>query len=310
MRASILSSALIPSVVLMAHAATAQVVQTSATVPVATPSESPGGAELLSNAKVHAAAKRWADAKAAATEAVRVDPANSHVYYLFRSQVHRLEGDYEESVRDAEMVMALRPQVAEAYLMRAMVWMKRSQHQAAINDLTRVLERSPDMTAAYVMRGNAYRALHEDERALADFSAALLRNPKEAVLLWHRGNALWHLGRHAAARDDFEAALALEPSNGRILLSAASFYATCKDDACRDAAKAFDCAKRAGEATGWADWSPLAALGDAYAEAGDFANAGGMIAKALAQAPQPEHSWLQERAALFQAGKQFRTPTH
>ncbi|MGC3966802.1 MAG: tetratricopeptide repeat protein [Pirellulales bacterium] len=291
----------------LAHTAEAQVVQTSAESPVAAPIETVTGVELLRRAQAFAARKQWGDAKTAVTQAVSVDPENSHVYYLFRSQVHRLEGDYDDAVRDAEMVMALRPQVAEGYLLRAMVWTKRGLHQPAILDLSKVLELNPETTAAYVMRGNAYRALRDDARALADYDEALRRNPNDAVLKWHRGNVYWQLGNHAEAQADFEAALAIAPQKPELLLTASSFHATCADSACRDARKAFDYAKRAGEATGWTDWTAVAALADAYAEAGDFANAAQMIAKAMEAAPADQHDVLKERAALFQAGKPHRT---
>jgi len=304
MRAYLLTAIVCAS--LTANVAEAQVVQTSASEPIAAPTTTMTGAELLRRAQAHAAQKQWAEAKAAATQAVTVDPANSHVYYLFRSQVHRLEGDYDDAVRDAEMIMTLRPQVAEAYLLRAMVWAKRGAHQSVIVDLNRVLELEPETTAAYVMRGNAYRALRDDARALADYNEALRRNPQDAVLTWHRGNAFWQLGKHAEAQADFEAAIAIAPQKPQFLLTASSFYATCTDSACRNPQKAFDYAKRAGEATGWTDWTAVAALADAYAEAGDYNNAGQMIAKALEAAPAEEHPLLKERAALFQASKPHR----
>ena len=288
----------------------AGVQQATFTAPPQVPQAPLGGtaspAEHFQRAQAFAAQKKWGEAKAEITEALRIDPVNAHVYYLFRSQVHRLEGDYEDAVRDAELVMTLRPQVADAYLLRAMVWAKRGLHQQTIRDLDKALELEPETLAAYVMRGNAHRALGDESRALADYTEALRRSPKDATLHWNRGNAHWQLGHNAEAQADYEAALALEPAKPQFLLTAASFHSTCADAAHRNAAKAFDYAKRAGEATGWNDWKALAALADAYAEAGDFANAGQMTAKALEAAPAAEHAWLRDRQTMFQAGKTFR----
>lgn len=288
----------------------AGVQQATFTAPPQVPQAPLGGtaspAEHFQRAQAFAAQKKWGEAKAEITEALRIDPVNAHVYYLFRSQVHRLEGDYEDAVRDAELVMTLRPQVADAYLLRAMVWAKRGLHQQTIRDLDKALELEPETLAAYVMRGNAHRALGDEARALADYTEALRRSPKDATLHWNRGNAHWQLGHNAEAQADYEAALALEPAKPQFLLTAASFHSTCADAAHRNAAKAFDYAKRAGEATGWTDWTALAALADAYAEAGDFANAGQMTAKALEAAPAAEHAWLRDRQTMFQAGKTFR----
>lgn len=282
---------------------------TFSAAPQAPAAATPGAAtpaEHFRRAQAFAARRKWEEAKAETSEALRLDPVNAHVYYLFRSQVHRLEGDYDDAVRDAEMVMALRPQVADAYLLRAMVWSKRGLHPQTIRDLDKALELEPETLAAYVMRGNAHRALGDEARALADYTEALRRSPKDATLHWNRGNAHWQLGHNAEAQADYEAALALEPAKPQFLLTAASFHSTCADAEFRNAAKAFEYAKRAGEATGWTDWTALAALADAYAEAGDFANAGQMTAKALEAAPAAEHAWLRDRQTMFQAGKTFR----
>ncbi|MBA4018389.1 MAG: hypothetical protein C0483_14580 [Pirellula sp.] len=276
-------------------------------VPHTAPASSAPATEHYRRAQTLAAQKKWDESKAELSEAMRLDPINTHVYYLFRSQVHRLEGDYDDAVRDAEMVMTLRPQVADAYLLRAMVWSKRGMHQQTVRDLDKALELEPETLAAYVMRGNAHRALGDESRALADYTEALRRSPKDATLHWNRGNAHWQLGHNAEAQADYEAALTLEPAKPQFLLTAASFHSTCADPAFRNAAKAFDYAKRAGEATNWTDWTALAALADAYAEAGDFANAGQMTAKALEAAPVGEHAWLRDRQTMFQAGKSFRT---
>jgi hypothetical protein len=86
--------------------------------------------------------------------------------------------------------------------------------------------------------------------------------------------------------------------------------ATCPDGRFRDGRRAVTAATRAAELTSWKDAHILATLAAAYAEAGDFPGAVRWQERALERlaAFPPASGQVQDRLALYRAGKPYRMP--
>ncbi len=207
----------------------------------------------------------------------------------------RANPEYEAALNNCGLVLARRGRVAEAagYFRRAVaIW--------------------PDFPDAHVNLGNAFFVLGRPGEAIGHFEKALALRPN---LLEPRNNlalALVAVGRPAEAIPHFERALSADGGARSVLLGLARTLCTNGDARVRNGWRAVELAERAVQITGGRDVASLDVLAAANAEVGRFPEAVSVASSALALARArglaPAAAELEQRLALYTAGRPFHEP--
>ena len=119
-------------------------------------------------------------------------------------------------------------------------------------------------------------------------------------------------GEYEKSNADFKKVLEVDPNNSWALSCLAWIYATCPDAKFRDGKTALQNAIKAYQSGRNYDCRVLFSLAAAYAECGDFAQAGEWQEKAIEVEPQDGENGdkvLQARLELFKQGKPYHMPT-
>ena len=94
-------------------------------------------------------------------------------YYLKRSEIHRLNNNYDAALDDINMSISLNPNAWKAYLARATVLMKLDDFQSALTDLNKSMELDQDQVVIYYLRGLVNIALENNRAACSDLKTAI-----------------------------------------------------------------------------------------------------------------------------------------
>ncbi len=188
--------------------------------------------------------------------------------WVQRSQVVTLDEapDYYTHIVDSG------ENVAWAYGCRAIAWKLKGDLDSAIADYGEELRLNPT-AAAYYNRGGAWLVQKEYDQAIADFDQAIRLDPNDSLAYVNRGTAWAFKKNYDKALADFDKAIHLDPNDPFVFNNTAWLWATAADARFRNGKKAIELATKACELTGWRHAKPLATLGEAYAEAGDFDSA-------------------------------------
>jgi tetratricopeptide (TPR) repeat protein/uncharacterized caspase-like protein len=162
--------------------------------------------------KLYVAAENYADAMAAFTKVIELDPQHADAYRE-RGLMHGKLGDYREARRDFMHATSLNPQDAQAYRECGTVCTVLGDYAHAIQQLNRAIALEPLDHKTYTMRGIAYRNLSQYPQAMSDFNQALELNPQEAEAYRERGIAYGELGQHEPAMRDLNNAIRLAPQD-------------------------------------------------------------------------------------------------
>jgi tetratricopeptide (TPR) repeat protein len=101
--------------------------------------------------------------------------------------------NWDESVKDFDRALELRPTMGWAYQGRGTVLMKKGQMERAIKDFTKAIEQNPDLVWAYFNRGLAQLYLGNEAAAQSDFDTCLKLKPEVKKELEDRIGLARHL---------------------------------------------------------------------------------------------------------------------
>ncbi len=120
-------------------------------------------------------------------------------------------GDYQGALVSFDRVLALQPDLYQAWYNRGVALSNLGRHEEALASYDQALALQPDFHKAWPDRGVALSNLGRYEEALASCDQAIALQP-DYHLAWHnRGVALSNLGRHEEALASYDQALALQP---------------------------------------------------------------------------------------------------
>jgi tetratricopeptide (TPR) repeat protein len=135
--------------------------------------------------------------------------------------MHRLNGQYDQAIRDYSEAIRIDPAFGEAILNRGITLAGTSRCAEAIVDFTRAIELSASGTGtrnsataiALVDRGICLERAGRDDLAVQDYSAHLEIEPRSQYGLELRGALYFRGRRYDRALADFAQALIVNPSS-------------------------------------------------------------------------------------------------
>ena len=160
--------------------------------------------------------------------------------------------------------------------------------------------------AAYLCRAMVEGRAKKYDEAAADCRKAAELSPYLNGALARAGLALIDKGDYAAADKELETCVQRQPDNSTALWCLAHLRSTCPEAKYRNAAAALKHAKKACELTQNNDPFALSALGEAYAESGDFTQAVASSQKAIDQVPDQLKVVWSKQLDGYRAKKPFR----
>ncbi|MCI0457241.1 MAG: protein kinase [Gemmataceae bacterium] len=170
------------------------------------------------------------DARAVNCYSVCIALAPEQPWHPFnRGLAHLRLKDPEQARADFDRVIALKPDLADAYVNRALASQGlkgagRKEYEVAVEDLTRALERDPQATRIYFMRARARERAGDAGGARLDRAEGLRREPNDEKGWIARGVARL-ASDPAGALADFERALAINPRSRAALQNKAHVLA-------------------------------------------------------------------------------------
>ena len=205
-----------------------------------------------------------------------------------------------------------RPMNAHARAGYAVNLVAQERWAEAETQLRLAVQLDPSHEHAHMNLGSALCALGRVDEGIGHLERARALAPGLPETYGLLGEAYASKGNMALALQHFSRAIQLLPDNPTLLGRVAFLLATSADESVRDGAKAVEYASRAVRLTGGQDVRALDALAAASAEQGDFSNAMEVIREAMAvagaQGKQDVVLQLQQRLALYQAGRKLRMP--
>jgi tetratricopeptide (TPR) repeat protein len=222
------------------------------------------------------------------------------------------QGKTELAIEQYRHALKIDPQLAAARLGLGVALARTGRLEEAITELAEAVRINPDdaqarfnLAVALAEQGSSFEALEHLEA-----SARLAPGFAEAHLRLAR--LLVKLGRTQAAHARYAEALRLRPSWPVVEQEVAWLLATHPDASFRDGPRAVELAERACRATDFAEPTSLDTLAAAHARANQFPEAIQMAQSALANAQrrgnQDLAARIEQRLALYQAGKTFEEP--
>ncbi|HRW55490.1 MAG TPA: protein kinase, partial [Phycisphaerae bacterium] len=177
---------------------------------------------------------RYAEAAAAFTEAIRIDPRNVHWWYD-RAAARAQIGDDNAALQDAAQALLLDPDYSFAYVARgkALVGLRRfDEARVAFNQAA---ELNPDLVDIYAERSALNRIEARVDEALADAQRVLDLDATDFRGYQQKALALLERRSFAEAVRTLDALMAFEPSEDTIRIrGAVNFYAGWYESAIAD----------------------------------------------------------------------------
>lgn len=140
-----------------------------------------------------------------------------------QGKVSLSEKRYQEAIARLTAAIKEKPEEAALYERRAMAYRSLGDHQAALRDFVKAIELRPEGATAYNERGILYYLLGKPESAIADFDKAIALNPKLAEA--YNNRAVMHRlqGDYGKAIEDFRMAstLGVKPADQSLKISVA-----------------------------------------------------------------------------------------
>jgi tetratricopeptide (TPR) repeat protein len=241
----------------------------------------PNSAEILNNLG-KALGMKGEDAAAIAQyqQAIAIEPSYANAHYNLGNRLLKM-GRLDEAAAQYRKVLELQPQDAEARNLLGKALLLTGDFDGATScfEITTVL--SPDPFTRWLTLGNGFLQQEDWATAIACFRQALKINPRSADAGANLGTALFKRGETKEAIDAWEKVLAINPEQISVLNDLAHVLATTSDTSLRDGPKAVVLATRANELSAGGNPVILQTLGQAYARAGNYAQATETARRAL-----------------------------
>lgn len=168
-------------------------------------------------------AKKYEDAVAAYTEAIKLQPKSDLAYHNRGYALAKL-GRYEEALADCNRAIELDPKDDSAYNNRGYALDELARHKEALADYCKAIELNSNDSIYYYNRGCTLNELGRYKEALGDFDKSIELKPDDATPYRQRGNAKIALGQDKEALVDFNRAIELDPKYKEAYRDRASLY--------------------------------------------------------------------------------------
>ncbi len=142
------------------------------------------------------------------TTALEIEPGNIFALQE-RAKVNSAAGHNEAALKDAESVLALRPDRIDLRTFRAGIFYEQHREADGLLEAARLESLVPHIGYAFVAAANIYATFHKDTEAMADYDQAVRLKPEAYIYL----NRAQHRLRAdvTGRRGDLDEALKLEP---------------------------------------------------------------------------------------------------
>jgi tetratricopeptide (TPR) repeat protein len=218
------------------------------------------------------------------------------------------QGNYEEAAGQFVEVLKLQPDNLVALIQLGMVRGRQGKLEEAADLLSHALKVRPDDAGAHNNLGSVLLLQGKYAGAAQQFEETLRLKPNHVGALNNVALACTKLGRTDEAIAHYREALRLQPDSADSLNNLAWILAAEPDARFRNGAEAVSLATRACELTKYRNSIPLATLGAAYAETGQFPEAVSFAEQAqeIAKAAQPAlAARLTAMLEAFRAGRPY-----
>jgi Flp pilus assembly protein TadD len=180
---------------------------------VGCPSPEPG--ELVEQAQAQLNSRKFDQAIALLTRAVRMDSSMVEAWFL-RGKAYGDRGcdredgkDFGRAVGDFTRALVLRPDMADAFYFRGSALNALGKSENAFLDLGRATELKPDFPEAFLLRGTIQASLGNYDSALVDLDHALELSPGDPTVHMVKGLVYEEMGRKDDAIAAYESYISL-----------------------------------------------------------------------------------------------------
>ncbi len=140
----------------------------------------------------------------------KLDPHNINIL-IDLAAVKYLLGDYSDSAKDYEKILAEHPKDADALYGRGISYAGMGKSKEAIADFEDVIKLKPRYDKAYRQMCTAYLALNQSDKAESTITAAMNSCGADADLYFSRALSRYQSGRKDSALEDYNEAIRLSP---------------------------------------------------------------------------------------------------
>jgi len=140
----------------------------------------------------------------------KLDPHNIDIL-IDLAAVKYLLGDYSDSAKDYEKILAEHPKDADALYGRGISYAGMGKSKEAIADFEDVIKLKPRYDKAYRQMCTAYLALNQSDKAESTITAAMNSCGADADLYFSRALSRYQSGRRESALEDYNEAIRLSP---------------------------------------------------------------------------------------------------
>ncbi|HUL10158.1 MAG TPA: tetratricopeptide repeat protein [Candidatus Acidoferrum sp.] len=158
----------------------------------------------------NAAKRKYDDAIADYTAAVKLNPADAQSYNN-RGNLYDRKGDNGRALADYSKAIQANPQYGLAYSNRCWSYYLAGDFAHALADCNQALSLNPKNSHALDSRCAAYIGLKKYDQAIKDCGQAIALDPNYGYPYFHRGDALYRKGQPKPALADFQMAQRLIP---------------------------------------------------------------------------------------------------
>jgi len=217
-------------------------------------------------------------------------------------------GDLDAAMKHFVISLELNPGNASAHRNLAKALAIQGRWGEAASHWRTVIELKPSDAEARADYAEVLRQLGRPSDAIRELREAVRLDPKTSSRS-QLGLLLAGTGQYAAAANEFREFLAVQPESVEIVNNLAWLLATCADKKLRNGQEAVRLATIACELTEHKEPIPYGTLAAAYAENGDFINAGKASQRAIdlahASGNEPLASRNGELLKIYQAGRSY-----
>lgn len=137
---------------------------------------------------------------------------NKFSIYRYRSIAKKEIGDLKGALKDASVIIEMKPDVGHLYTNRAAIYNQLGEYENALHDLDRAIEVGYIYPGVYDLRGRTNLLLKRYHDAIKDFEAAIELDPKYLAAYNLKGKALYFLGDLKGARESQLKILKINPN--------------------------------------------------------------------------------------------------
>jgi len=213
-------------------------------------------------------------------EAIRLKPGFAEVHCYLGIALFQ-QGRTEEAITQYQEALRINPAYVEAHYNLGNALLRQGRTEESTGHFQEAIRLKPGFAEVHCNLGIALYQQGRTEEAIAQYQEALRINPDYAEAHCNLGIALFQQGQTQEAILHSQKAIDIQPAHTSIQNSLAWMLATAPQASLRNGAKAVQLAMQASESSNGKNPTFLRTLAAAYAEAGDFSNAGQTAQKAL-----------------------------